>query len=67
MTGSERGRLGVFVSIAATVIGGIGFATHTTFTLGEIKGSLDRDLVQLRERQDDHEVRLRALELVRNK
>lgn len=64
---SERGRAGVLVSIAATVLGVVGFAAHTTFTLGEIKGSLDRDLVQLRERQDDHETRIRALELVRSK
>ena len=67
MTGADRGRAGVFFSIAATVLGGITFAAHTTFVLGEIKGSLDRDLVQLRERQDDHETRIRALEVVTNK
>ena len=65
---TERGKLSTWlIAVATTVLGGIGFAAHTTFTLGEIKGSLDRDLVQLRERQDDHETRIRALELVRSK
>ena len=37
-------------------------AAHTTFTLGQIKGSLDRDLVALRESAHDHEQRIRRLE-----
>ena len=49
--------IGVTVLIAA-----IGFAGHTTFQLGQIKGSLDRDLTQLRETSGDHEQRLRRLE-----
>lgn len=64
MTVRDGGRVAVWVSIAASVLGGIAFAAHTTFTLGEIKGSLDRDLVQHRELLKDHEDRIRQLELV---
>ena len=48
--------------VARAVLGIIGFAVHTTWQLGQIKGSLDRDLVELREKQGDHERRLRTLE-----
>lgn len=52
-----------FASVAVTVLlAAIGFAAHTTFTLGQIKGSLDRDLVALRESAHDHEQRIRRLE-----
>ena len=48
--------------VVSVVLGVLGFAIHTTWQLGQIKGSLDRDLVELREKQGDHEERLRTLE-----
>lgn len=65
MTVLDKGRAVIWVSLGTTLIAGIGFAAHTTFTLGEIKGSLDRDLVHSREQLMDHEQRIRQLELVK--
>lgn len=51
---------GVLSGIGVTALG---FAIHCTWQLGLIKGSLDRDLVQLRRLAEDHEDRLRKVEL----
>lgn len=54
--------LTVALSAVGIVLGGVGFAIHTTWQLGQIKGSLDRDLVEMRSLLNDHEQRLRAVE-----
>lgn len=53
---------GFVISGAVTVLGFLGFAIHTSWQLGQIKGSLDRDLIHLRDESSDHEDRIRALE-----
>lgn len=56
---------GLVLSVGATVLGFLGFAVHTTWQLGQIKGSLDRDLVHMRDETEDHEDRIRSLEIGR--
>jgi hypothetical protein len=48
--------------IVSAFIAAVGFSIHTTWQLGQIKGSLDRDLVEFRKTSDDHEQRIRDLE-----
>ena len=54
-----------WIALGTGVLGVAAWMTHQTYQLGQIKGSLDRDLVYLRDREADHEERLRALERVK--
>ena len=51
-----------WIALVGFLISAIGFAVHTTWQLGQIKGSLNRDLFDLRKQADDHEDRIRSLE-----
>ena len=43
-----------WIGIGGCLVSAVGFAIHTTWQLGQIKGSLDRDLAQLHGVTMDH-------------